>query len=253
MYNYAMLLFKGVFHLKFLEELSMNAFPSIQTVLYDGWVLRFADGYTNRPNSINPIYNSIENVQKKIETCEMIYKGRKLKPTYKITPFVYPENLDALLENKGYEKIHQTSVQTLNLKEIYEPTIQTLNIYNELNEKWFDIKNISRENKITYKKIHSNIIPAKFYISLCIENEPVACGMAVLEQEYVGLFDVYVEESHRNKGFGKQLLLNILNIAKKNGAENAYLQVMTDNLQAVNLYKGLGFEEVYQYWYRVLE
>lgn len=38
------------------EELQMNALPSLQTILYDGWVLRFAKGYTNRANSVNPIY-----------------------------------------------------------------------------------------------------------------------------------------------------------------------------------------------------
>lgn len=48
-----------------LEELSMNALPALQTILYDGWVIRFADGYSNRANSVNPIYPSIENVHKK--------------------------------------------------------------------------------------------------------------------------------------------------------------------------------------------
>ena len=38
-----------------LEELSMNALPALQTMLYGGWVLRFANGYTRRANSINPI------------------------------------------------------------------------------------------------------------------------------------------------------------------------------------------------------
>ena len=38
-----------------IEELSMNALPAMQTQIYDGWVIRFADGYTKRANSINPI------------------------------------------------------------------------------------------------------------------------------------------------------------------------------------------------------
>ena len=32
--------------IRLIEELSLNAWPALQTVLYDGWVLRFADGYT---------------------------------------------------------------------------------------------------------------------------------------------------------------------------------------------------------------
>ncbi|RRN74187.1 hypothetical protein EI200_02485 [Peribacillus simplex] len=53
-----------------LEELLMNALAALQTQIYDGWVIRFADGYTKRANSINPIYLSNENVKKIISNCE---------------------------------------------------------------------------------------------------------------------------------------------------------------------------------------
>ena len=31
-----------------MEERSMNAWPSLQTILDDGWVIRLANGYTKR-------------------------------------------------------------------------------------------------------------------------------------------------------------------------------------------------------------
>jgi len=34
------------------EELSANAHPALKTIIYDGWILRFSDGYTNRSNSV---------------------------------------------------------------------------------------------------------------------------------------------------------------------------------------------------------
>ncbi|MHB8061467.1 MAG: GNAT family N-acetyltransferase, cg3035/Rv0428c family, partial [Ruminiclostridium sp.] len=124
--------------MRLLEELQMNAVPSLQTILYDGWVLRFADGYGNRANSITPIYKSIESISEKIDKCEIIYRKKNLKPTYKMTPFVYPENLDEVLENRGYEIIHPTSVQTLNLSSILEPAINSIITSNELEDKWFE-------------------------------------------------------------------------------------------------------------------
>jgi hypothetical protein len=29
-----------------IEELTMNAWPSLQTILLDGWIIRMAGGYT---------------------------------------------------------------------------------------------------------------------------------------------------------------------------------------------------------------
>ena len=57
-----------------IEELSMNAWPAMQTLHYDGWVLRFADGYTKRANSVYPLYPSEINVDEKIDFCESFYR-----------------------------------------------------------------------------------------------------------------------------------------------------------------------------------
>jgi hypothetical protein len=40
------------------EELTINTWPSLQTCCYDGWILRFARGYTRRANSVYPLYDS---------------------------------------------------------------------------------------------------------------------------------------------------------------------------------------------------
>ena len=40
---------------KYIEELSLNAWPSHKIELYDGWLIRFSHNYTYRTNSVEQV------------------------------------------------------------------------------------------------------------------------------------------------------------------------------------------------------
>jgi len=65
------------------------------------------------------------------------------------------------------------------------------------------------------------------------------------------LFDIVTHPNFRNRGYGRQLVLDLLSWGKERGARIAYLQVMLDNAPALRLYSKVGFEEIYRYWYRI--
>jgi ribosomal protein S18 acetylase RimI-like enzyme len=235
-----------------IEEITLNAWPSFQTMLVDGWVLRFADGYTKRANSINPLYGC-GNVDAQIQYCEQVYRSKQLPVVFKMTSAVHPENLDAILENCGYVVDSPTSVQTIALSEIDFSGAAELNT--TATEEWLDsfcrMNKIGDERKPTMLKMFVNIVPQKCFATIRKENQVVACGLSVLQGEYIGFYDVVTDASFRNQGFGKQLMSSLLTWGKRNGARKAYLQVMLNNPPALHLYSQLGFGEIYQYWYRI--
>ena len=238
-----------------LEEYSLNAWPALQTVLFDGWVLRFADGYTRRANSVNPLYAAHEALEDKLAGCEAYYRQRGLPVIFKITPAVQPADLDAQLEAHGYAKDAATFVETLDLTQ-KQMQISDAAIYTEvLTDDWLDdfsrMNLLTTERRQTLKKMLGNLQPQACYLVLKQDGQTVACGLGVLENGYVGLFDIYTDGQHRQRGYGTAAVESILAWARAKGAHTAYLQVMQNNPPALKLYEKLGFKEVYSYWYRI--
>ena len=54
--------------------------------------------------------------------------------------------------------------------------------------------------------------------------------------------DLFVKNSFRNKGIGKQLLNAVINMAKENGCKKVRWQVSDWNTNAIDFYKSLGAE-----------
>ena len=238
-----------------IEELTMNAWPSLQTILLDGWIIRMAGGYTKRANSVNPIYSFENNLDEKINYCENIYKQNNLPIIYKIIECEEHRKIDKRLEELNYQKIDLTSVQICNELKRIDNKIEQITIDKIFTENWkkcfYYCNNITNTETISIienmlRNIRHNIISV-----YKLDNGTfVGCGYGVIEKGFVGLFDIVVKEEFRGKGYGKEIVKKILEKAVETGIEKAYLAVVNDNIIAKKLYEKLGFKEIYKYWYR---
>jgi GNAT superfamily N-acetyltransferase len=240
--------------IRLIEEHSLNAWPALQTMFYDGWVLRFADGYTKRTNSVNPLYASQTQIMEKIIACEKIYQAKNLPIVFKLTDDSHPADLDSTLAAQGYQINSPTSVQLIHLHSWPSTQSPEIRLETQASEEWhtaFSLMNeVKPERQNIHRKMLGAILPLKCYASCFWKGQIVACGLGVL-QDYLGLFDIVTDKAYRRQGFSELLLCNILSWAKEKGVQKAYLQVMLNNPPALRLYEKLGFKEAYQYWYRL--
>lgn len=241
--------------IRLLEEISMNAWPAIQTIFYDGWVLRFANNYTRRANSVNPLYRSSLDITEKVNRCEALYASRQQRAVFKLTSAADPPQLDDMLEALGYVREALTSVQIVPLAEVAAPQTTTVQIAQNLNDNWFGLycqfNNVQEAYHPTLYHMLALIVPRCCFMTLLYQDEPVAVGLGVADGMQVGLFDLVTADPFRNRGLGRQLVLNLLHWGREQGAHFGYLQVMQENSAAVHLYESIGFREAHQYWYRV--
>jgi N-acetylglutamate synthase len=240
-----------------IEEATLNAWPALQQMVYDGWLLRFANGYTGRANSINPVYAGSLPAVEKIGACERLYRARGLPANFRITPLV-PPDLEPVLEDQGYVARSLTSVQCLELDSKMPSqnglTPAEMQAWERPSRPWLqaciNLNEVPAHAVPILWGILNNIVTPSRYLLLCRENQPIACGLAVVEERYAGLYKIATHPAQRGRGYGSQLVLSLLAWAKDQGARLAYLQVTAENAAAQRLYTRLGFVEFYRYWYR---
>ena len=241
-----------------IEEASLNAWPALSTLLYDGWLLRFANGYTKRANSVSPLFPSHLAVEEKIDFCESIYNHQQLPSIFRLTSINDLTMLDEQLEARDYKLVDRTQVQTLDLAEVTFTTSPYRSILSghEGLRAWLDAfhaLNPGRMDDQTHEKMLQNIVSPTGAMVLTVQNEVVACGLGVVEGQYLGIFDIVTAKEHRRKGYAAALTQSLLTWGSSLGARTAYLQVMESNTAANRLYSSLGFQECYHYWYRASE
>jgi N-acetylglutamate synthase len=236
--------------IQLLEHVTMRAWPALEIVHYDGWTLRFANGYTGRANSVNPLDGSTLPLEDKIRFCENWYSHHKLATVFRLNEAVYPANLDSVLEERGYERYNDSIVKVADLATLSHSIDKRFSYQHLVKDDW--LADWGRWN--TVPELH--ISTAKQMLShspaeACYGRiEDKAVGLAVREGDYVGFFDIVVSPEHRHMGLGHALMSSLVEWGRQQGAKTAYLQVMASNQAAINLYESLGFREHHRYWYR---
>lgn len=239
------------------EELSMNAFPALHTAFVNGWILRFAKGYSKRANSVNLIFPCSIDISENIALCEQVYGAKGLNTVFKLTESEACCELDQLLAERGYAYEAKTNILLKGLRDIQlaEQDKAGVQIFTELNEVWFAaftcMNKVKEKDKTTLWKMLQNITAKTYFACITEAERIIAVGLGVAERGYVGMYDIYVHDDHRRKGLGERVMKNLMHQAFQEGCSYTYLQVIDDNEPAKALYAKLGYEKQYSYWYRV--
>ena len=245
--------------IKTIEDLSLNAWPSHQMQLYDGWILRFSHFYTHRTNCVEQIGVAQIPVEDKIAYCERIYRRWKTPCMFKITPLLDPD-FDRMLEARGYHIEHITDVMCCDLAaEDAYPRHEEVQIERRISDEWIDALFSIKQNATV---IHLKIVPSMYAAipkdvicaSIRKDGRIIATGLGILDRDHIGIYAINVDERFRRQGLARKVCETLLKEGRKMpGVDKAYLQVVSDNTPAIELYDSLGFVKEYQYWFRVKE
>lgn len=242
--------------IRFLEEVAANGHVALNVMQYDGWLLRFSNGYTSRANSVSVLYPSAKPLEEKIEYCEKCYEKQGLPTIFKLTDA--DTELSETLLKRGYGTVTPTDVMEVSIEAAglsgVGNTESVKCLYAAEPDEWlpryFAFENITDEwKKNTFREMLSKVMIDVSYGMLYYEGEPVACASIAVEHGYALLQNVVATSSMRGRGLGEKLCRAMIAKAGDMGAEHVFLQVVQTNQAAMNLYRKLGFRKDYTYWY----
>ena len=238
--------------IRFLEEIASNGHAALNSMEYDGWVLRFSNGYTGRANSVSVLRPSAKNAAEKVAYCEECYAKQGLPALFKLTDC--DAELQDYLAKKGYGVVTPTDVMILDLENTETAGSMQDCIFAEEPSGWFPAYFAFEEltdpgKQDLFRRIQAGVRVDKVYCTVMKDGRPAACASGALEQGYMLLQNVVVDPALRGQGLGEKLCRAMIARAGVQGARYVYLQVVQSNTAAMNLYRKLGFQKVYTYRY----
>jgi GNAT superfamily N-acetyltransferase len=242
--------------IKTIEDLSLNAWPSHQIQIYDGWLLRFSYFYTHRTNCVEQIGVSSLPLPEKLLYTEEIYRKWGTPCIFKISPLIDP-SFDRMLDENNYIVEHITHNMALDFENRGPfPVSADVNVSRCIPASWIDAL---FSLKGTTNVMHRQVVPSMYRAipkeTICVSVQEngkiIGTGLGILDRDYIGIYAIHVHPAFRGRRYARSIVSTILNEGRASGAGCAYLQVVEGNTPAIALYRSLGFRYIYRDYFRV--
>jgi ribosomal protein S18 acetylase RimI-like enzyme len=242
--------------LQHVEDAGLNASAPPQQRWVDGWLVRLCPGKARRARCINAVAAGRQPIAAKLARCEAAYAQAGLPLLFRITPFAQPAGLETHLDYLGLRPFDDTRVMVRqHLAGFDAPVLPERTELRDLPMEAFTQRvGVWRGSPLAHRQSHAERLrnaPVPFHaFELVVDGTPVACGQFALEDDLVGLYDIFTHESARGHGHARRLCGLLMARAHLLGAAHAYLQVDAANGPALAVYRRLGFVDGYGYHYR---
>ncbi len=241
-----------------LELAARKAWPALEELESKHGVLRYAAGASRRANSLSPSVVGMRAPARLMQMSESWFYPRGLPSILRVIAAgtgcePHASRLDRFLARAGYQQAAITLVMTrqvTRLAQIQSVSCEELSLTGWL-QAWYRIRSQSLDDFNTHLQMLSLITePHCFVVARDASGIARASALGVLSDGLLGIYGVATQSESRRQGLAVALLIQLINWASSHGARSAYLQVELANRPAIDLYRKLGFQETYRYWYR---
>ena len=237
-----------------IEDAGLSASQPREQAIYDGWLLRYANGKAKRARSVNPIAAGELPVEEKLAYCAEFYARQGVPLILRITPFSRPAGIDGTLAALDYAAAEETRVMVAAL-DGGAPVAAPDRPATELDRADFGavlavLHGLDPVRATAERDRFAHSVVDGLYLVVREEDRTVGCGCAVFDGALVGVYGMVTAADRRGHGIATRLVAELLQRGRARGCTTAYLQVDAANSAARRVYAKFGFIDRYAYWYR---
>lgn len=230
-----------------LAPVCARAWQPVESERLGDWLLRSANGFTRRANSVLPLGDPGAPLDEALARVERWYGDRGL-PAYVQTATGAEgtqEELCAELERRGWRREVTAEVRIAALAPIgdQDADVARVRLSREIDETWLSrYQRFDTPGPHVLKVLGSG--PSVWFATVPGDTEgdpPAAIGRCVVDGRWVGFMAVEVDAAYRRQGLATAVMTALARQALDEGASAAWLQVEADNERARALYDRMGF------------
>lgn len=244
-----------------LEELMDAAWSAPDREEAGGWVLRAADGVTQRANSIWPRSEPDGTNHSRLASLREArtwYRSRRLPVIFQIFDDSRSAALNAVLDEEGFTRQSETLIlvcdaggsasraapRDTGVELSAEPSDEWLRL-------WWSVDGRGGEESLATARTILEGCPSAYALVRDDDGVPAAVGRLALPSGGAGgLYCMATRRENRRRGYGTRVLQSLLREGDARGLGSYWLLVTAANAGARELYSKAGFTEAGRYYYR---
>ncbi|MGB9376636.1 MAG: GNAT family N-acetyltransferase [Mycobacteriales bacterium] len=242
-----------------LERVAALGWPAPETQVMGGWLLRAAEGWTGRANSVLPLGEPGRPLDEALVAVRRWYAERGLPARFQV-PLPLRADLDGELHQRGWPAYNPTLVRVARIDEVLvrgsSVTLPEATLAGVPSPQWlaaYHYRGAASLPPIAVRVMTAAADPV--FASIVIDGVVAGVGRAVVDRDsdgvgWCGITALETVPAWRRRGVGAHLVRALLTWAAGRGATEVYLQVMRDNVAAHAMYDRLGFAVSHSYHYR---
>jgi GNAT superfamily N-acetyltransferase len=234
-----------------LEEIAALGWRAIDEDRLGGWLLRAAEGWTGRANSVLPLRDPGLPLDDALAHVTEWYTARGLPPRFQV-PVPFARRLDRELESRGWSSYAPVLVMTARVADAIarapeRTDLPPVRLDPEPSEEWLAAYHYRGGALPPVARAVMLNADRPVFASVEEGGEILAIARGAVDRGWLGITAVEVEPHARRRGLGTHVVRALLAWSQ---VYAAYLQVAEENTGAASLYARMGFTTHHRYHYR---